>query len=210
MGPAPPPPRGTHAPAAAAAGPPAAGAPTTPAAVVYSGPVSIAVPNTFAGVYLNLVTGTTSTTPTTGYDINPYSSSSSLSFFFPTGSGGLSQDGTNLAVLSAFSYIGPLTTFVTSIPADPAFRAGETGGYLGLEFLNETTGATDYGWLRLNTTGTTGFPATITGYAYENTGAAIFAGAVPEPGTNAALALGALSLGAAGVRRWRQSKQAVA
>ena len=115
-----------------------------------------------------------------------------------------------MAVLSPFDSIGPLSTFLTSIPADPGFRAGETGGYLGLEFLNETTGTTDYGWVQINTTGTTGFPATITGFAYDDSGAAILAGAVPEPGTNVALTFGALALGAAGVRRWKQGKRVAA
>ena len=183
--------------------------PGAKAAVVYSGPVSIAVPNTFGGIYLDLVTDASSTSPISGYDVNPYGSGG-LSFYLPSGSGGVTQDGTNLTVLSSFDYIGPLSTFLTGIPADPGFRAGETSGYLGLEFLNETTGATDYGWVRINTTGTTGFPATITGFAYDNTGAAIFAGAVPEPGTSAALTFGALALGAAGVRRWKQGRQVAA
>ena len=85
-----------------------------------------------------------------------------------------------------------------------------------IEFTNDTTGSTNYGWVELATASTTGFfPATIVGYGYENTGAPITVGQVasapvPEPTTTAALGLGVLSLGAAGVRRWRKAKQAVA
>ena len=93
------------------------------------------------------------------------------------------------------------------------YRAGETGGYLGVHFLNETTGVVNYGWVQLSTTaGTTpaqGFPATILGYAFDNTGAGILAGQIPEPGTSAMLSLGAFALGATGVRRWRQRRQAL-
>ena len=32
------------------------------------------------------------------------------------------------------------------------------------------TSATNFGWVHLNTTGTTGFPATIVDYAYEDSG----------------------------------------
>jgi hypothetical protein len=84
---------------------------------------------------------------------------------------------------------------------------------LGVEFLNENTGATNYGWVSISTTAATGFPATITGYAYENAGGSIMAGQtsnVPEPTTMATLGLGLLCLGAAGIRRWRKAKQAIA
>ena len=191
----------------------AAVAPSAQATVVYSGPVSLTVPNNISGIYLNLVTGATGTSGSSvpGYDFNPYGSGG-LSFFFTGANAGLSQNGSSYALLSNFDYVGPLSTFITGSTATTManFRAGETGGYLGIKFLNEATGATDYGWVQLSTTGTTGFPATITGYAFQNDGTAIFAGAVPEPGTNAALAIGALALGAVGVRRWRQGKQVAA
>ena len=114
-------------------------------------------------------------------------------------------------VLGIGSVIGPGSTFSQNANGanneTAAYQAG-VNGYLGLSFLNETTNATNYGYLHLQTTGATGFPARILDYAYENTGAAITV--VPEPTTTATLGLGALTLGAAGVRRWRRRHQAEA
>ena len=72
--------------------------------------------------------------------------------------------------------------------------------YIGFSFVNGAT--TDYGWanLVLNCSSTTGF--TIQDAYYENTGAAITVGAVPEPSSIALLALGATGLAA-----WRQRKK---
>jgi hypothetical protein len=75
---------------------------------------------------------------------------------------------------------------------------------------------TDYGWILLSlsvtgavsASGTDGPNLTILSYAYDTSGALIAAGdtgiaAVPEPGAFALTGLGALALGAAGLRRWR-------
>ncbi len=186
---------------------------TAQAAVVSSGPLSLAVPQTLAGIYLDLATGVTSTTGSfTGYDINPYSSSNTLrllggigtSYVAPTTAGPASA-------LTLGSFIGSTDVFTTSSTATNFFGTGTE--YLGIQFVNTTTAAINYGWIQFSTTAAAGFPATITGYAYENTGGSIAAGqtsAVPEPTTNAALGLGALALGAVAVRRMRQNKQTVA
>ena len=198
---------------AALAGP--ALAPSAQASVVYSGPVTIAVPNTIDGVYLDLVTGVNSTSTFTGYDFNPFGSTA-LEFYEPASTTLDAIVGTAAAGATAetplVSTVSATSGFVTSVVAGTAFDTIGTE-YAGIKFKNDTTGVVNYGWVELVTTSTTGFPATIVGYAYENTGAAITVGqiaSVPEPGTTAALGFGALSLGAAGVRRWRKSKQAVA
>ncbi len=70
---------------------------------------------------------------------------------------------------------------------------------------------TDYGWLELSL-GNHGRSAPfvrLIGYAYETTGEPIRAGAVPEP-EHLPLALGALALGAMGVREWRRKRNAAA
>lgn len=190
-------------------------APEAKADVVYSGPTSISIPATFAGLYINFVTGAYSGTASSvpGYDFDPYSSNG-LAFYFPTGSGGV-YDGTAFENLAPGTLIYSGSTFQGSANSGASMVNYQVSGteLLGVEFVNENTGATNYGWVSINTTAATGFPATITGYAYENTGAGIMAGqtsSVPEPTTMATLGLGVLCLGAAGIRRWRKTKQAIA
>ena len=188
------------------------------AAIVYSGPVAIVEPATATGVYLDLVTGVTTTSLTDDYDFDAYGKKS-LSFYALPGTGW--EDGVVGTSANGATALIPLVSTVSStsgfLTADVSAKAFDTAGteYVGIEFENDTTTAVNYGWLELTSTSATGTPATILGYAYDNSGAPIVVGAtglsaVPEPGTTAALSLGALALGAAGVRRWRQSKQAAA
>lgn len=186
------------------------------AAIVYSGPLSLVVPQNSGGIYLNLVTRATSTSTFGGYDINFLASSSSnaLTFFRPPTTALVSTVSTS-APASALPFgtsIGPTSTFTTS-GAGTNFQVAGTE-YLGIKFTNEPASfSINYGWIQLTTGSTTGFPATIIGYAFDNTGAALTAGqtaAVPEPATTVVLGLGALALGASGVRRWRRGKSITA
>ena len=202
--------------AACAAAAAAAGAtmavPNADATIVYSGLVNIDVPNTFDGVYINLVTGATGTTggSVPGWNWNPYNSGTSMSFFWNTSPNnqGLSLDGTTYGVLPFGTSIGSGNTYIalTAAAAAAGWSAG-ANAYLGVQILNSVTGQTNYGWVHLMTTGATGFPATIVDYAYDNTAnTAITAGAVPEPSTFALL--GVMAAGALGVREWRKRKAA--
>jgi hypothetical protein len=72
-------------------------------------------------------------------------------------------------------------------------------------------GKTLYGWGQLDSSvsQTSGPDVTFVDYAYDTTGARIAPGetsAVPEPSETIPLALSALVLGAAGVRRWRKAQ----
>jgi hypothetical protein len=87
--------------------------------------------------------------------------------------------------------------------------------YSLFKFTIPATGQTDYGWVQLSyAVGIkpgTGPDLTITGYAWDNSGALLPAGSLtptPEPSTMGLAGLGALALGAAGLRRWRKSRQA--
>lgn len=68
---------------------------------------------------------------------------------------------------------------------------------------------TDYGWLELSLGGLPGSApfVRLIGYAYDTSGKPIPAGAIPEP-KHLPLALGALALGAVGVREWRKRRNA--
>ena len=196
----------------------AATAPSARADVVSVTGLNLSVPNNIDGIYLNLVTGVsgTSGSTVTGYDFNPYGSGGFSTYFSgtaTTGNAGLLNAAGNYAVLLPGSTVSSAGTYGTGSTAtrELLYRAGQPDAYFGIHFLNEATGAVNYGYVELSTTATTGFPATILSYGYDNTGKDIvIPGAIPEPGTTAALSLGALSLGAAGVRRWRKNKQAVA
>jgi hypothetical protein len=86
--------------------------------------------------------------------------------------------------------------------------------YLLFRFKDSTQAGNPlrYGWVELslaNSAGNTGHPLiSVEGYAYDTTGAFLASGQVPEPSAPALLALGALTLGAKGLRSWRKNRQA--
>lgn len=173
----------------------------------------IAIPNTFAGVYINLLNGTNGITPASvpGWDFGPWGSSNTLSFFFassPANSNGAVAGSTTGPYLDlvAGDVISSASTFsaVTATAATAAFQS--TGSHIvGLRFFNEQTSAINYGYMMIDTTGPLGFPATITGWSFENSGGAITV--VPEAGTAAMFSMGALALGALNLRRMRRSRR---
>ncbi len=185
-------------------------------AVVVTFATPIPIPNTFAGVYINLATGanaiTTAGVP--GWDIGPWGSSSTLAFFFPStpaaSSGGVAAATTGPYLdLPVGSVISSGSTFSASASnlQTTAFQSSGTHT-LGFRFFNESTSAINYGYMTLQTTGPLGFPATVTQWSYENSGAAITV--VPEPTTALMMSMGALALGAMKLRRRRQRDQATA
>lgn len=191
--------------------------PSARAAIVYNDPADISIPNNIDGIYFNVITGVSGSTgaTVTGWDINPYNNGAGLTFYGAATPSGVLASGTpgttataqrlteGTPITSAASFYNQFQTVGT------AFQSGGLG-YLGLRFINEGTGVLNYGWLEISATSATGFPAFITRYAYENTGASINAGqtAVPEPTTT--VALGAMAAGALGLRSWRRRKSAAA
>ena len=179
-------------------------------AVVINFTTPIAVPDTFAGVYINLLTGanavTTAAVP--GWDFGPWGSANTLTFFF-NGTPANSSGGVAAATAGPYlnlplgSVISAASTFSASASSLQTTAFQSTGiRRLGFRFFNEGTAAINYGYLTMQTTGPLGFPATVTGWSFENNGSAITV--VPEPASALMLSMGALALGAVGLRRKRR------
>ncbi len=154
-------------------------APPSMATIVDSGPVSIGIPNTLAGVYVNWVTGTNGVTAAAvpGWDMNPYAigSGTLLNMFAPNGgSNGVVGVIATTAVttLPNATTVGSASVYVQGVASGVNFRDTATH-YVGIKFMNEGTGLVNYGYAQLQTTAPGGFPATIVRYVYENTGAPI-------------------------------------
>jgi len=103
----------------------------------------------------------------------------------------------------------------TDMTFGPIGPSSYTNRYFGFRFKDTTVNRVKYGWLQASAgpvSSPQNVPITVTRYAYENNGSPLALGstisAVPEPATTALAGLGALVLGAAGVRRWRKAKQA--
>ncbi|MBL8299814.1 MAG: hypothetical protein JNN30_15865 [Rhodanobacteraceae bacterium] len=143
------------------------------ATVVDSGPVNIPVPETASGVSLDVITGNyASQAPLpAGWDIAINSAAGGIAVLSNATSAVASSSGAPLALLPG-NEVGSANTFVGGSLAANAFRRTGTLA-VGFRFVNEITGATNYGFVQLRTTAPNGFPATVTRYYYENSGAAL-------------------------------------
>jgi hypothetical protein len=118
---------------------------------------------------------------------------------------------TNLALY--YNVAVGVATDASNIPG-----AGYNHEFLGFKFADTTQGgALLYGWieisLNISTTASPGGGPTVTiyGYAFDSGGVPITMGAtpIPEPAPMGILALGALILGAKGLRSWRRQRVAM-
>jgi hypothetical protein len=170
----------------------------------------IAIPTNNERLYLNFVTGDFDNESVSGWDFNAFGQQFLL-FAAQGNKENLSAfvfSNFQVAALTAGTLISSASPFATGgLEGNPAFYTTQNSAYIGMEFRNEATGQIDYGWVLLSTTGPNGVPASVIGYAYENTGQSVLAGQtsdVPEPST--AALFGIMAAGAAGVRAWRKRK----
>jgi len=189
------------------------------AAIVYSGPENINVGYGSPGqLYINLVTKQVLTghngASLPGWDVNPFISSPN-EFIYTPAAGELvrsaSQPSTSgdIAKLTGGTTINGASPLVTATTG--AFLNNNTAGdwvgagtgYVGFKISHAGVngGNPVFGWLQLSKT-STGTPTadptgvTVVDWAYEDSGAAIAAGAtgVPEPSCLALLAAGAMGV----------------
>jgi len=179
------------------------------AAIVYSGPLNLAIPvgttSPVPRLWVDLDTFATSTTASfTGWDISFSGSSSTFltinsqtlsnNRFVGTGTG----TPTPIARLEVGTVIGASSTFGTNgggsllmptyLPA-PGPILANSENIIG--FRRVVNGLTIYGWISV-LVGNDMLTRSVTGIAYEGSGAAIEAGAIPAPGALALLGLGGL------------------
>jgi len=109
---------------------------------------------------------------------------------------------TQPASLVLGTIIGPASTYSTTYDGDLANQGTGTGNftvdnvtgnptYVGAKFQLGSGGPIFYGWIGVDINNATSLTGNVTGYAYENSGGSIAAGAVPEPSGLALLAMGA-------------------
>ena len=199
--------------AAALAGSAMGVANTAEAAVVTTwANANLAIPATTAGVYINLVTGATGSSggAVAGWDFNPYLTASGLGFYWsPDLAGGLRgaavavgpSPNNNLAADLPFGSVVSAASLFTSAIQSASANYRDTGvSYLGFRFVN--SGVMNYGYAAIQTSAANGFPATLLGWVYEDSGQSITVQPIPAPGAAGLLAM--LAIGATSRRSMRR------
>jgi hypothetical protein len=126
------------------------------------------------------------------------------------GGGAYVGSGANWTNLTLGTLVSSASTFggANVSPLAGTLNLNSPNNFVGFRFINESAAnQIQYGWMQISLAGTAaGQPRAIVQYAYENTGAGIAVGAVPEPSTFALF--GVMAAGALGVRAWRGRKAA--
>ena len=181
------------------------------AAIISSGLQDIVIPTTFVGVYLNVDAGITVAEEGSGWDINLFFGgegiANSPSFEPVRMTVSVDSAVVNLALGQT---VGGSSIYASSYAgSDSHIGAGGTQfisgneGYIGFKLTTDSSEGPFYGWMRvvLANDGTTGL---IRDWAYDNSGAPITVGAVPEP---SAITLTAACAAGFAMRRRRSHSQ---
>ena len=175
-------------------------APAAHSAIIYSGVQNIAVPQTFAGVYVNILTKATSFSQPGDFDTAPWIN---LDF----GGIDISNGNTLRPVIIASNRVVNLTTAQSvgspsNLPPGANFSDSHTGpaagqfqlltvGYAGYGFSATVGAPVQYGWARITISNAGN--GTLHDWAYEGVAnTSIQVGTVPEPG-GAVLMLGGMA-----------------
>ena len=167
------------------------------AATIYSNLQDIALPANFAGVYLDIDTGATSTSAFSGWDINPFFGGVGISnsaAFQPGRVGSSNLDA--ILKLNVGTLISGSLTFATGIGGSGnaghehigasanQFQVG-TEGYLGFKFTKNDNSGPYFGWMRVVLTNNSS-GALIKDWGYDSvSGGTIVAGRVQQSAASA-------------------------
>ena len=179
---------------------------SAPAATIYSNLQDIGVPTNYAGVFLDVDTGTTAATAMTGWDINPFFGGvgvANSAAFQPvrTATGNLDAvlnlaQGTMISgSLTYSSGIGGSGDDNEHIGAGVTqFQVGREG-YLGFKFMKNDGSGPYFGWMRVVFTSNTG-GSLIRDWGYDDAGGSINIGRIQQSAANAGAQTVTLSPGA--------------
>ncbi|MFM8817546.1 MAG: hypothetical protein ACKOHI_06690 [Phycisphaerales bacterium] len=182
------------------------------AAIVYSGPLNLSVPvgtsSPLPRLWIDLDTFATSTTASfTGWDVSFSGSNATFltansqtlsnNVFVATGIGTPTpiarlNPGTVIGAGSSFGANGGGTVAMPTYTVAPGPFLANSEGIMG--FRRVVNGQTLYGWISIQV-GSDMLTRSITGIAYEDSGASIIAGAIPAPGAVAVLGIGGVFAG---------------
>jgi hypothetical protein len=166
------------------------------AVLVYSGPMNIVIPTTFEGVYIDLDGMTSGSSPFAGWDINPFFGGSVIASsvdFHPVADSAIST-ATILSLASATEVNGSLTYAASpggsSTHMGPSLNqfAEAVESYIGFSFTTNEAEGPYFGWIRVEVTANNP-GGVVKDWAYDDSGAPVTTGAVPEPSSLVLLGL---------------------
>jgi hypothetical protein len=169
------------------------------AAIVYSGPMNISIPANFDGVFIDLDGMTSGGSAFAGWDINPFFGGSVIATsidFHPVAESAFST--ATILSLAAGTEVNSSMTFAAS-PGGSSTHLGPSltqfaeavESYIGFRFTTNEAAGPNYGWIRIAVTANNP-GGVVKDWAFEDSGAPIAAGVIPEPSALLLAGLGSL------------------
>jgi hypothetical protein len=168
------------------------------AAIVYSGEMNISIPTDFEGVYIDLDGMTSGTTPIAGWDINPFFGGSVISTsvdFHPVAESVVST--ARILRLDEGIEVNGTLTFAGSPGGSSTHMGAGTDqfvegveSYIGFSFTTNGSEGPYFGWIRIEVTANNP-GGVVRDWAFDDSGAPIEVGVIPEPSALLLVALAA-------------------